>query len=159
MKQNPEKSSCWRYVSPIPGGNFHWQDFDIMKWGEYNIPPSRSFTGIIGRVKLESVNPVFISDIYMQNTPELTKVNAILSFTNETSSSVKQDVELIVNEKGNPDKVVFRQTLKAISFPAGNHEVTNSCQCSRCQIMGSLYSGTVYLQCVDKEGQEDARPG
>lgn len=95
-----------------------------MKWGEYNIPPSRSFTGIIGRVKLESVNPVFISDIYMQNTPELTKVNAILSFTNETSSSVKQDVELIVNEKGNPDKVVFRQTLKAISFPAGNHEVT-----------------------------------
>ena len=107
-----------------PGGNFHWQDFDIMKWGEYNIPPSRSFTGIIGRVKLESVNPVFISDIYMQNTPELTKVNAILSFTNETSSSVKQDMELIVNEKGNPDKVVFRQTLKAISFPAGNHEVT-----------------------------------
>lgn len=107
-----------------PGGNFHWQDFDIMKWGEYNIPPSRSFTGIIGRVKLESVNPVFISDIYMQNTPELTKVNAILSFTNETSSSVKQDVELIVNEKGNPDKVVFRQTLKAISFPVGNHEVT-----------------------------------
>lgn len=107
-----------------PGGNFHWQDFDIMKWGEYNIPPSRSFTGIIGRVKLESVNPVFISDIYMQNTPELTKVNAILSFTNETSSSVKQDVELIVNEKGNPDKAVFRQTLKAISFPAGNHEVT-----------------------------------
>lgn len=107
-----------------PGGNFHWQDFDIMKWGEYNIPPSRSFTGIIGRAKLESVNPVFISDIYMQNTPELTKVNAILSFTNETSSSVKQDVELIVNEKGNPDKVVFRQTLKAISFPAGNHEVT-----------------------------------
>ena len=107
-----------------PGGNFHWQDFDIMKWGEYNIPPSRSFTGIIGRVKLESVNPVFISDIYMQNTPELTKVNAIPSFTNETSSSVKQDVELIVNEKGNPDKVVFRQTLKAISFPAGNHEVT-----------------------------------
>lgn len=107
-----------------PGGNFHWQDFDIMKWGEYNIPPSRSFTGIIGRVKLESVNPVFTSDIYMQNTPELIKVNAILSFTNETSSSVKQDVELIVNEKGNPDKVVFRQTLKAISFPAGNHEVT-----------------------------------
>ena len=107
-----------------PGGNFHWQDFDIMKWGEYNIPPSRSFTGIIGRVKLESVNPVFISDIYMQNTPELTKVNAILSFTNETSSSVKQDGDLLVTAHATTDKVVFRQTLKAISFPAGNHEVT-----------------------------------
>ena len=123
-EEKPGKEQLLAIRVTNPGGNFHWQDFDIMKWGEYNIPPSRSFTGIIGRVKLESVNPVFISDIYMQNTPELTKVNAILSFTNETSSSVKQDVELIVNEKGNPDKVVFRQTLKAISFPAGNHEVT-----------------------------------
>ena len=107
-----------------PGGNFHWQDFDILKWGEYNIPPARSFSGIIGRVRLESVNPVFISDIYMQNTPELTKVNAIVSFTNETPADVKQDVELTVSEKANPDKVVFRQTLKKVSFPSGNHEVT-----------------------------------
>ena len=107
-----------------PGGNFHWQDFDILKWGEYNIPPARSFSGIIGRVRLESVNPVFISDIYMQNTPELTKVNAIVSFTNETPADVKQDVELTVSEKANPDKVVFRQTLKKVSFPSGNYEVT-----------------------------------
>ena len=107
-----------------PGGNFHWQDFDILKWGEYNIPPARSFSGIIGRVRLESVNPVFISDIYMQNTPELTKVNAIVSFTNETPADVKQDIELTVSEKANPDKVVFRQTLKKVSLPSGNHEVT-----------------------------------
>lgn len=107
-----------------PGGNFHWQDFDILKWGEYNIPPARSFSGIIGRVRLESLNPVFISDIYMQNTPELTKVNAILTVTNETSSNVRQNVELAVSEKANPGKVVFRQTLKNISFPAGRHEIT-----------------------------------
>lgn len=106
-----------------PGGNFHWQDFDIQKWGEYNIPPARSFSGIIGRVKLESVNPVFISDIYMQNTPEPTKVNAIISFTNETPSSVKQDVELTVSEKNRPDKVVFRQLLKHVSFPPGKREM------------------------------------
>ena len=107
-----------------PGGNFHWQDFDILKWGEYNILPARSFSGIIGRVRLESVNPVFISDIYMQNTPELTKANAIVSFTNETPADVKQDIELTVSEKANPDKVVFRQILKKVSFPSGNHEVT-----------------------------------
>lgn len=106
-----------------PGGNFHWQDFDIQKWGEYNIPPARSFSGIIGRVKLESVNPVFISDIYMQNTPEMTKVNAIVSFINETYSGVKQDVELTVSEKTNPDKIVFRQLLKHVSFPSGKYEM------------------------------------
>lgn len=106
-----------------PGGNFHWQDFDIQKWGEYNIPPARGFGGIIGRVKLESVNPIFVSDIYMQNTPEVTKVNAIISFTNETSSRVKQDIELTVSEKANPEKVVFRQTLKNTPFLPGNQEV------------------------------------
>ncbi|MCD7939545.1 MAG: PA14 domain-containing protein [Bacteroides intestinalis] len=106
-----------------PGGNFHWQDFDIQKWGEYNIPPARSFSGIIGRVKLESVNSVFISDIYMQNTPEMTKVNAIVSFTNETSSNVKQDVELMISENNNSDKVVFRQLLKHVPFPPGKREI------------------------------------
>lgn len=106
-----------------PGGNFHWQDFDILKWGKYNVPPGRSFSGIIGRVKLESLNPIFISDIYMQNTPEVTKVNAILSITNKMSFSVRQDIELQVCEKKNPDKVVFKQTIRKLSLSSGNHEV------------------------------------
>ena len=59
----------------------------------------------------------------MQNTPEPTKVNAIISFTNETPSSVKQDVELTVSEKNRPDKVVFRQLLKYVSFPPGKREM------------------------------------
>ena len=29
-----------------------------------------------------------------------------------------------MSEKANPDKVVFRQTLKKVSLPSGNHEVT-----------------------------------
>lgn len=107
-----------------PGGNFHWQDFEMQKWGEYNIPPARGFSGIIGRVKLECVNPLFISDIYMQNTPDLTKVNAIVSFTNATLRNAKHDIELVVTEKKNADKVVFRKTLKACSFPTGNRELT-----------------------------------
>lgn len=107
-----------------PGGNFHWQDFDKMKWGNYFIPPARGFSGMIGRVWLDCVNPVFISDIYMQNTPDLTKVNAIMTFTNTTLSRVKQEIELTVTEKQNPDKVVFHQKLNHVGFPSGKHEVT-----------------------------------
>lgn len=43
-----------------PGGNFHWQDFTEMNWGSYQIPPGRSFGGIIGRVRLDAVSPLFI---------------------------------------------------------------------------------------------------
>ena len=107
-----------------PGGNFHWQDFDAMKWGKYSIPPARGFSGIIGRVKLEGVSPVFISDIYMQNTPAMTTANAILSFTNESSASVKKNVEVVVSKKENPQHVVFRKLLKGVTIPEGKSEVT-----------------------------------
>ena len=107
-----------------PGGNFHWQDFDAMKWGKYNIPPARGFSGIIGRVKLEGVNPVFISDIYMQNTPKVTTANAILSFVNESTKTVKQNVEVVICEKNQPQNIVYRNLLKNVAIPVGKHEIT-----------------------------------
>ncbi len=72
-----------------PGGNFHWQDFTEMNWGSYQIPPGRSFGGIIGRVRLDAVSPLFISDIYMQNQPEYTKVKAILTVNNTLMNTEK----------------------------------------------------------------------
>lgn len=60
----------------------------------------------------------------MQNTPEITKVNAILSVTNKMPFSVRQDIELQIYEKKNPDKVVFRQTMKQLALSSGDHEVT-----------------------------------
>ncbi|WP_239063538.1 PA14 domain-containing protein [Bacteroides sp. 51] len=95
-----------------PGGNFHWQDFDIYKWGSYNVPPGRGFGGIIGRVKMEAVHPIHISDLYIQNTPDIKSINAIISIQNNTSAKAKQDLEVIVREKKNPEKIVFQQTLK-----------------------------------------------
>ncbi|GAB6012915.1 PA14 domain-containing protein [Viscerimonas tarda] len=107
-----------------PGGNFHWQDFDRLKWNENLIPPGRGFGGIIGRVKLEAVSPLYISDIYMQNTPAITKVNAIVSVNNLSSSPLKRDVELLVKEKANPSKIVFRQQLNKEAFAKGERTLT-----------------------------------
>ncbi len=107
-----------------PGGNFECCDNQMMRWGEYKIPPSRSFGGIIGDVSIECLNPLFISDIYMQNTPKLTQVNAILTLTNKTLSSCKQDIEFTVTEKNNPFEVVYKELLKGVSIPVGTHEVT-----------------------------------
>jgi len=75
----PGKEQCLAVRVTNPGGNFHWQDFNEMYWGKYQIPPGRSFGGIIGRVRLDAVSPVYVSDIYMQNQPERTKVKAILT--------------------------------------------------------------------------------
>jgi hypothetical protein len=105
-----------------PGGNFHWQDFDIQKWGDYLIPPGRGFGGIIGRVVLEAVAPVYISDIYIQNTPKITAINVIASVSNLTADT-QRDVEFIVREKKNPSRIVFTKKLSQVSIPKGESEV------------------------------------
>ncbi len=107
-----------------PGGNFHWQDFDPMKWGEYTIPPSRGFSGIIGRVKLECVDPVYVADLYIQNRPEITTVNAVITLNNETSKKTDRNIEVVVKEKGGSSKAVFTKVLKNIVIAPGIHEIT-----------------------------------
>ncbi len=107
-----------------PGGNFHWQDFDRLNWGDYLIPPGRGFGGIIGRVQLKTVSPLYVSDIYMQNTPGITKANAIVSVKNLTESDLKQDFELNVWEKNNPSNVVFSRKMNKQQFKKGDNEIT-----------------------------------
>ena len=107
-----------------PGGNFHWQDFEAMKWGNYTIPPGRGFSGIIGRVKLEGLDAVHVSDLYMQNTPEVTKVNAVITLNNAVAKSTRRDIEVVVAEKKDATKTVFKKVLKGIVVAAGTKEIT-----------------------------------
>ena len=54
-----------------PGGNFDWRDSSPFSWGTNNIPMSHGFGGITGPVKLVATDPVFVDDIYVQNTPAI----------------------------------------------------------------------------------------
>ena len=94
-----------------PGGEFHWQDFNGFRWGKYTMPPGRGFGGIIGRVWIDVVSPVYIEDVYMQNQPKATVVKAILNVRNTGGKSVKRNLELCIREKG---KVACGTTSHAI---------------------------------------------
>lgn len=104
-----------------PGGNFHWQDFDRMQWGKYTIQPARGFSGMIGRVRLKSVDPVSVADIYMQNTPIPTEVNAIVTIENTKGKKIKTDMTVSVYDKNEADKPVFSKTLKNITLETGEN--------------------------------------
>lgn len=93
-----------------PGGNFHWQDFEPMRWGNYLLPPSRCFGGIIGRVRIDCVLPLHITDLYMQNTETPQCVNAIVSFSAPAKGST---LEVSIAEKDAPDHIILRNTVKA----------------------------------------------
>ena len=75
--------------------------------------PGRSFGGIIGRVTLNALNPIHISDIYMQNQPNPQQVKAILTVRNDKKSTHhdKYNLEVVLHEKGNESQVIGTQTI------------------------------------------------
>jgi beta-galactosidase len=89
-----------------PGGNYDWRDIDPFQWGKYTIPMSHAFGGITGNVRLVVTDPVYIDDIYVQNTPAITDVNVIVTVKNTTGKEVVRDVwyqspRLLINAKLN----------------------------------------------------------
>ncbi len=107
-----------------PGGNFDWGDGDNIKWGKVNVTGSHGFGGITGRVQLISCNPVYVDDIYVQNTPEYHTANAILTIQNTSAIAIKSNLLVRVTEKNNPSVEVFKTELKNVSLIHGDNTVS-----------------------------------
>ncbi len=144
-----------------PGGNFHWQDFTEMNWGSYQIPPGRSFGGIIGRVRLDAVSPLFISDIYMQNQPEYTKVKAILTVNNTLMNTEKGQLMFTVAEKENPSRIIARRDLKNVILQKGENTITMDLNCPNAKLWNldspHLYVCRVELKSAKRIWDADSR--
>ena len=106
-----------------PAGNFDWRDSSPMRWGSYALPLSHGFGGITGRVRLVVCDPVYVDDLQVQNTPEITTANAIVTLRNQTGASQRRDVELRVFERTSPGAEIFRTTLKDVELPSGLTEL------------------------------------
>ena len=106
-----------------PDGNFDWKDGNN-KWGSRVITGSLGFGGITGRVKLLACDETYIEDIYMQNTPQFRKANAIVTVRNESGKTIKRDVEVKVYEANNPTNVVFTTTLHNNRLGSGENVLT-----------------------------------
>jgi hypothetical protein len=107
-----------------PGGTFSWGDVSPQPWGKYKLPLSRNFSGITAPVKLVVCDPVFIEDIYVQNTPAMRDVNLEVSFRNQTKVGTRRNVLVTVTEKNAAGKEVFRQEIKDADIPVGDSKRT-----------------------------------
>jgi beta-galactosidase len=94
-----------------PGGNFDWRDSSPFFWGTNTIPMSHGFGGITGRVRLLEVDPVYVDDVYVQNTPVITNVNVFVTVKNTTGQTVRRDVTIVVLPKSYLDRK--REALKS----------------------------------------------
>lgn len=103
-----------------PAGNFDWRDSSPMHWGKYALPMSHGFGGITGRVRLVVCDPVYVNDIYAQNTPTPTEANALITVRNGTTVAVHRDVAVQVTERANPTVVAFETVLHDVTLPPGD---------------------------------------
>ncbi len=106
-----------------PGGNYDWRDSATFPWNGKRMPPSHAFGGITGDVTLEILPPVAVTDLYIQNLPEITAVNAIIEIGNHTGQQRKQDIEVTVAEWANPSKIVYRSLLNDQLLSVGTNEI------------------------------------
>ncbi|MES2772800.1 MAG: sugar-binding domain-containing protein [Bacteroidota bacterium] len=106
-----------------PGGNFDWRDGDVVNWGKYKVPGSHQFGGITGRVRLISCDPVYVNDIYVQNTPAITTVKPQLIIINSNSNEVVRNILVRVVEKKNPSVEISRQEINSVKLKPGINPV------------------------------------
>ncbi len=107
-----------------PAGNFDWRDSAAMRWGRYMLPMSHGFGGITGRVRLVVCDPVFVADVYVQNTPAITTANAIVTVRNTTPSAVVRDVAVRVVTRDAAAEEVLSVSSKGVTLPPGDTELT-----------------------------------
>lgn len=106
------------------GGNHDWRDSRTILWGDKMLPPGHGFGGITGKVSMKVCNPVYVADIYMQNTPQPTTANAILTLQNEKGKATKQDLRITVREWKDREKIVYAKEIKGVLLNKGATELT-----------------------------------
>jgi len=106
-----------------PGGNYDWRDSSTFSWNGNRMPPSHAFGGIIGDVTLEIQASVAVTNLYIQNLPEITAVNAILEMDNRSGLPAKRDIEVSVADCSDSTRIVYKTTLRDFVVPPGMHSI------------------------------------
>ena len=144
-----------------PGGNFDWTDGDNIKWGKVNVTGNHGFGGITGSVQLISCNPIYVDDIYMQNTPEYHTANAIVTLNNTFSKAAKTNLSISVRDKKNPTIEVFHSELKGVAIKPGQDSISIKINAPNAKLWDidnpNLYTCTVYLSNEGKTIDEDKK--
>jgi hypothetical protein len=136
-----------------PGGVFAWDDTNPIKWGKYVFPSSHSFSGITGPVQLIDADPVYIDDLYVQNTPALKEVNAIATVQNSTQTAVVRDLSFHVIDKSSGAEV-FSKELEDQSLPSGQSVKTLKVALNDAKVW-DLDHPNLYTCRVDIEDEND----
>ena len=144
-----------------PGGNFDWGDGDNIQWGKVKVTGNHGFGGITGRVQLISCNPIYVDNIYMQNTPEYHTANAIVTLKNFSLKSARTNLLISVREKKDTAIEVFHLEMKGLNIKSGQDSISIKINALSAKLWDidnpNLYNCTVSLGLEGKTFDEDKK--
>jgi hypothetical protein len=105
--------------------------------------------------------PVYVDDLYVQNTREMRTVHAKIAVRNDTAGATKRDVVVRVVEKGNRSVEVARQEIKGVEIAAGEKTLDVALTAADAKIWDTehpnLYVCEVSLRDGEQERDSDDR--
>jgi beta-galactosidase/beta-glucuronidase len=82
-----------------PGGVYDWRDYTKLRWGTKEFHAGRGFGGVDRGITLRIHDRVFLSDLWVLNTAQVTSVNAHAEITNKLDHATKARVRFSVHER------------------------------------------------------------
>jgi hypothetical protein len=143
-----------------PGGNFDWRDVDAFTWGKYKIPLSHGFGGITGGVRLVITDPIYLDDLYVQNTPVKTTVNINATVQNASERQTSAEEDIVIRDKAT-GAVAARERIPNLELKPGANTLHSSLSVPNAKVWDlkspNLYTCSVSLSAAGGEKDEMAR--
>jgi len=104
-----------------PGGQMDWIDPVYMKWGENEFHRSHGFGGLDRGLSIEVCDDIFMEDFWIQNTPDLKKVKAMVQITN--TQEKKQDGQVTFKIKNSAGIAISEKYIMLFSLNANETKI------------------------------------
>ena len=99
-----------------PGGRLDWRDQN-MHWGKYEIQKSPGFGGLDRGMTITAHDPVYLTDSWVLNKPQMTTISANATLVNTTEKAVRGRVRFSVIDLATGATRVA--AVRAVTIPAG----------------------------------------
>ena len=80
-----------------PGGVYDWRDYTKLRWGAREFHAGRGFGGLDRAISLHVHDAVFLHDLWVLNTPQVTQVNAYAELRNTQSEEAHAHLRFSVH--------------------------------------------------------------
>jgi hypothetical protein len=99
-----------------PGGVYDWRDFTKLRWGTHQFHAGRGFGGLDRGISLHVHDGVFLDNVWVLNTPQVTQVDAWAEVRNTHTEEAPVRVRFSVHEEKTQE--VLASTVVETRVPA-----------------------------------------